>query len=233
MKRVFLFTAALSAVATASAGTIYSSNFGASDTTGFTTTDGSPDLTTSPSNTEFLLLNAGDGTQTTDTLTLTGVAAGVVTVDFDLYALESLDGNGSGYGPDYFTFAANGIDYVDATFAQDTGNFQGYSLATPLGGDANNGYQESGADTVGALDYGGYGDSEYNFGTGANPSFSFAFGGGTLSLTFDNGANQTWSDEGFGINDVVVSNAASSSTPAPAALASFAFGALATRRRRK
>lgn len=220
----------LGAAQSAHAGVVYSSNFSSLDAPGFTVTgaQGNPNaagVITAPNGLSFLgILTQGADAQ----LNLTGLAPhSTVTVSYDLYALRSVDGDNGTYGPDSFTFKVDGTTITNYTFG-----FPGNTQSYPTPGSPG----ESGAvaNDPNAFGYGNYYDGAVTY------SFTQQLVDSAAGLTLDfvGNSNQAWPDEGFGINNVIVSTDAISAVPLPGALPMFAAvlggaAALGTTRRRR
>jgi hypothetical protein len=160
----------------------------------------------------------------TDTLTLTGLDPYTTgTVTFDLYAIQSLDGNGEfGGGPDDFSVDSGSTTLIATNFANFPGNTQAYpdSIA-PIGAGADNA-PDTGAVEVNTLGYtfdGSPMDAVFDL------SATFASTGSTLSLVFNFDSNEDLAtNEGFGIDNISVSTDGTPSTPEPATLALLGGG---------
>ena len=230
MKRVFVFLSSLllvwgftmllpGLVSLATATTIYFNDFqGIPDMSGWNYTNRTTD-----NNGETVLgvFNYNENVQ----FVLPGLSPGDYTVSFDFFILNTWDGNGDNCcGPDYFTFRINGTDFIHATFAMSPsccGGIsitQGYSLATPLGG--NNPNAPGAADNTGI----GVLDITSNWGQPVgnvrfSPSFTFTHPGGDLVLNFIGGVTQPgqwyqgYYDEPWAIDNVRIA-----SVPEPASL---------------
>lgn len=191
---------ALGALASPSrAGVVYSNDFSVGAGPEWT------DNTIATSNGEkFLGTNANGFGAGTDLLTLTGLAShDQVTVDFDLYIIQTWDGNGpAGGGPDNWRLDQNGSNVMLSNFANWTGsgNTQSYSAATPTGLGFSNAPRtgEFAANHLG-FGTGDLGDATYRF------SLTFASTAGNLVLAFTSLQNQSTSDEGWGLDNVTVS----------------------------
>lgn len=205
--------ALLGAAGPASAGIVYSSNFSTLTAPGFTVTgaQGDPNpagVITAPNGLSFIgILTQGADAQ----LNLTGLAPhSTVTISYDLYAIRSVDGDGTSYGPDYFSFKVDGTTVTNYTFGF-PGNTQSYPVAGSPG--------ESGAvaNDPNAFGYGSYYDGALTY------SFTQQLVDSAAGLTLDfiGNSNQPWNDEGFGINNVVVTTDAISAVPLPGALSMF------------
>lgn len=227
-----LFVASLPA----QADVVYSNNF-STNQDGFV--GGS--IETSPSG-ESLLAHFQ---QSTTTLTITGLQANSnVSLSFTLDVIGSMDGNaGIGGGPgDFFNISLNGsqvFNYNFANYGPGGGNSQSYPTnPSPILTDNN------GTNTLGYSGFpdGGNGvqDSIYNFNGTDNPLVTgTADATGTLVLVFSDLSNETYDNEHYGIDNVVVDGtfASVSTTPLPAALPMLASGlgvlGLLSRRKRK
>jgi hypothetical protein len=166
----------------------------------------------------------------TDTLTLAGLAAhDQVTVSFDLYIIQSWDGNGpNGGGPDNWRLDQNGNNLLLTNFANfANGNTQSYSTATPNGLGFSNA-PRSGESAAGHLGFGDgdFGDATYHF------SFTFASTASTLALAFTSLQNQAPGDEGWGLDNMSVS-IRPTAAPEPSSLALLGLGALGLLRHRR
>jgi hypothetical protein len=195
------------------------------------------------------------GTPETVTLSLSGLTAGnQYKVAFDLLIGGSWDGSANGYGPDRWSFTAQGSatsnTLVNATFSNcgvsnelcGASSPQSYSDATPLGGATGPTFApETGADFFydAAYDYSqDYGI--YWFGHGAgNPMLSFVADGSTASLLFQRWPTDSGDspDEYWGLDNIVVTGDVSAVvTPEPSAIVLLATGLMGvvgwSRRRR-
>lgn len=226
--KLFALPAALLALsAAASSQTVY--------TNAFTTMPGTEwsDRTISTSNGESFLASSANGFGNgTDTLTLSALPAhNAVTVSFDLYIINSWDGNGPAGGnslanPDSFGLTQNGSSLLLTSFANFTGgNTQSYSAATPNGLGFSNA-PRSGQFAANHLGFGDadYGDATYRF------SYTFASSSSALALAFTSNQNQGVGDEGWGLDNVTVSV---NPVPEPATFAALGLGALGMSRRRR
>jgi hypothetical protein len=157
-------------------------------------------------------------------LSLTGIGSHTtVTVNFDLFIIQSWDGNNWAYGPDYWTLKIDGTYYVYATFTNNPYNTQSYSKATPLGGGPfPHQYDNDGIDILGFPDFYGT-DSRYRM------SFTFAHTGNTLDLDFAAVYVVPSDIERWAIDNVEIS---ADVVPEPASLVALAAGLAAMRRRR-
>ncbi len=194
-------------------------------------TGSAPEFTPAPitlapnASTQFLGRFSGEAPSTT--LTLTGLGAhDTITLNFDLYIIQSWDGTGNqGSGPDILQFTADSTPLVDASFANRSGSTQSYSDATPLGGGPF--AEKTGSDAENTLGYGDF------FGTNTvyNMSFTFAHTGSTLTVNFAGVGIQGAGDESWGLDNFVVSSNADP-VPEPGSLAILGIGAAALLRRR-
>ncbi len=137
----------------------------------------------------------GNGGQT---LSLSGLTAGTAyTVVFDLYVIDSWDGNSGGVGPDYFNVAVDGVQLFQRTFSQFDFNNQSYPLPP---------------DAQGQSGFSGWNDSIYR-----SVEVPFTAAGGSASITFQGAGLQDLTDESWGIDNVGVWTTAS--LPATAVVA--------------
>jgi hypothetical protein len=167
-------------------------------------------------------LGFGNGT---DRLTLNGLPAHTgVTVNFDLYIIESWDGNGpNGGGQDNWQLAENGNNVIFTNFANFTGgNTQSFPNQFPPFGPGGVFAPRTGQFAAGHLGFGtgDFGDATYRF------SFTFTDPSSSLSLDFTSLQNQGPGDEGWGLDNVVVSVQGISAVPEPTSMALLGTGAL-------
>lgn len=165
----------------------------------------------------------GNGTVT---LTLAGLPTHTdLTVGFDLYIIQSLDGNGpSGGGPDNWQLTADGTNLLFTNFANFTdGNIQVYpNQLSPFGSEGAFA-PRTGAFENGHLGFGigDFGDSTYRL------SFTFAHTAPSIALAFTSFQNQLLDDEGWGLDNVSVNatpTVVPPSVPEPASLALLGIG---------
>jgi len=219
------------AASSAHAQVVYSNNFSASAGAEWTNN------TISTSNGEsFLATSASGSGNGTNTLTLNGLAPhSAVTVGFDLYIIQSWDGNGpNGGGPDFWRLNENGSPLLLTTFANFTGgNTQDFvSQANPNGGPVA---PRTGQFDAGHLGFGtgDFGDATYRF------LYTFPDTASSLALAFTSLQNQAPGDEGWGLDNVTVTlTPAAANTPEPGSIALMAGlglsgSVLALRRKRK
>lgn len=252
-----LAVALLGASAAASADTVYTANFqGAIG--GEWTTNAAAGLTSdqapADANRRFLGLNDGNPTlglgNDIAKLSLGGLAAhNRVTVSFDVYVINSWDGNGplSNFccGPDMFGVslanvipgAASGLlttfSNIDASERPEvgaTGALQSYPNAFPsLPGSP----AFAGAAEVGTLGYdffgGGPGDDDSVY----HITLSFEHKASTLELSFFGLGLQDIGDESWGLDNVTVSTTAPVPLPAPALLLGAGLAGLVGVRRKR
>ena len=125
-----------------------------------------------------------------------------VTVSFDLYIIQSWDGNGAwGGGPDNWQLKADGKNLLYTNFANyANGNTQAYSSQLAPYGSGGSNDPMSGAFTTNHLGYGtgDWGDTTYRF------SFTFDHTASTLDLAFISYQGQLPGDEGWGLDNVSV-----------------------------
>jgi hypothetical protein len=213
MNRALVLAAAAAlavAAGSASAGVIYQNDFSsnANDFSGSTT------ITTAPDNGQKYLGPLALGQTATLTLDTTGLSS--IDLNVDMLALLTLDGSDGFYGPDYFKIAVEGGPTL---FNETISNFGGGQT------------------------YGGTSDAALrNTLYGQDQTFHLAFTGiaptgSTTKIDFIGATNQGWSDEGYGIDNVVVNGTLARAVPEPATWTMllggvFAMGAALRSRRR-
>ncbi len=213
--------------------TVYSNNFQTGSTTGFSSSSISTTPGTLAHPADMFLGEFGNQTVT---LGLAGLAAHTTaTVNFDLYMIRSMDGEGQfGGGPDPWSLTVSGGPTLLATnfanFPGDTQQFQ--SQANPnAGGQA----PQTGAAEKNTLGYTFNGtpmDAVYHF------NYTFANSGSALSLNFIGAPNESLANESWGLDNVVVqTNAGPNATPEPGSVAllcglGISGASLLTRRRK-
>lgn len=213
---------------------VYTNNDGSNGTFsgGVTGTVSGGQQSTSPSGEMFRETPLGNSTLT---VTINGLTPNSgFSLSLDLYAIQSLDGNGpfggnSDSNPDLFTITANTATLLNAAFANFPGNSQTYpSMYNPSNVVHNP--DDTGATATNTLGYtfnGGPMDATYAL------SFSgTANSAGTLTLSFIGAQNQAQGDESFGVDNISVSGTV---VPEPATWALMLGGMvllLAVRRRR-
>lgn len=148
------------------------------------------------------------GNQTVS-LTLASVPACNVTVSFELFLIQSWDGNGDHCcGPDVFDVSVGGgPELLHTTFSNvgDDNTAQAYPDAYPGGVNSSG----SGAAESNTLGYSFWGDSVYNL------SFIIAHAGGPLVLNFSASGLQGIGDESWGLDNVLVNCLPDCSNAAP------------------
>lgn len=234
MKALFLAAAAIGAVlpAAAQAATIYQNDFesgaAGSAISGFTT------VTTAPLGQKFLgTLALG----ATSTLTLNTAGLTSITLGFDLYTIGSLDGTGVDFccGPDVFrlgyTSGTTSGTLINDTFSNwDTaGSFNG-PWHQSFGGNgsivnARTGENAALRHQLGTEYYGE--DATYNL------SYVIPVTGDTTTINFVGAASQDAGDEGFGIDNILVTAVAPIPEPATWATMLVGFGVVGTSMRRR
>lgn len=143
----------------------------------------------------------GRFTNQAQTLTLTGLTVGTsYTVSFDLYVIDSWDGNASGVGPDYFKLVVDGTARFRETFSNYNGNPPSQPqtfVGTPDVGRTHLGFSGSYVDAI-------YRRIEVPF-TATAETATIAFQGENL---------QDVNDESWGVDNVAVLETASLATTA-------------------
>lgn len=205
-----VFAAASSAVPAARAVTIYANDFETGTAAGF---EVGASVGAAPNGQRFLgRFTQGGGS----TLTLTGLSAYTgVTLTFDLYAIQSLDGDAAGRGPDRFTVQQDGVTLFDRTFSSfPAAGTQSYPAAGSAAG--------AGAAATNTLGFasiaGGFGDATYSL------TLALAGTSDTATIRFIGASTQEVNDEGFGVDNVVVSGQSLGGTPVPEAASVALFG---------
>lgn len=175
---------------------------------------GSLAVDTTPSGRKFLGLNDGQNLGFSNDavkLTLSGLPSySGFTLSFDLYAIQSLDGNQFGVGPDLIgataTSGSLSLPLLHTTFS----NVPFYSQSYP-GNYFSNSPAQSGSTEQNSLGYSYYGDSVYQI------TSSWGFGQTTAPLEFVFFASglQGIGDESWGIDNVRIEL---TGTPAPVPL---------------
>lgn len=156
-------------------------------------------------------------------LTLSGLPAHTdVTVNFDLYIIQTWDGNGpQGGGPDNWQLTANGVNLLFTNFANYTqGNTQTYpNQLTPFGSGGAFAPRTDAFDN-GHLGFGtgDGGDATYRF------TITYADTSPNIAFAFTSFQNQAPGDEGWGLDNVRVSVTSTTTVPEPASVTLLAVG---------
>jgi hypothetical protein len=166
---------------------------------------------TAMANGEVFLAEGNEGSGPgTNTLTLTNLPShDSVTVSFDLYIIESWDGNAEFCcGPDTWQLSADGSLVFISNFANytDGGNqTQAYPAEIAPNGPGATNPPGTGASAEGHLGFppGDFTDRTYSL------SFTIPHSADTVSLAFTGGEDQAPGDEGWGLDNVVVTVATS------------------------
>lgn len=183
------------AAASPSTGTaVYSNGFNDAAGTAYPEWGGATN-TQSPNGTQRFLGPWARGTQT---LTLPVTVGQQVQLDFQLYILLSMDGNG---GPDVWRLSVPGAGrLLNTTFANWAGGPQAYPGSYPGGGSNPPGTGSSSMNTLGYI-FPGLSpamDSIYDL------SFTFVAKASPLVISFTGLQTQAWPDEGWGVDNVSV-----------------------------
>ena len=197
--------------------TVYSNNFsnGAGPDWSDQTTDTTPGTAAHPAD-AFL----GQLGNETETLSLSNLAPhSTVTATFDLYIINTMDGNGPyGGGPDPWSLNENGNTLIATNFANFPGDTQSFGGSNGTGGYLTGGMY---ADQTGATEKNTLGypqnDAVYHL------SFTFTDPASLLALNFVSGQNQGIGDESWGLDNVVVQTNAN---PVPEASTTVSLGLL-------
>lgn len=199
--------------------TVYSNNFNNNSTTGFSSTNLTIGTRTDGSQTYLAMpgTNYGFGAGTA-TLTLNNPnLVGTVTANYDLYMIGSQDGNGPfGGGPDPWMFAENGNTIFNTNFANFGGDTQSFVSQTNFTGNTAAARTGSDAARAGQLGFGtgDFGDSTYHL------TFTFANASPNLVLNFISQENEGSGNEGWGLDNVMVTSVpTSAAVPEPGGVA--------------
>jgi Ca2+-binding RTX toxin-like protein len=159
---------------------------------------------TTPSPANATVLGETNGEPLSDfsgTLTLAALPAHqTFTLSYDLYALHSLDGNGESCCPEKWDVDATGVAsdiQPETSFTNGAGTTQCYPQNCP----ASNTFQTGAEETGDLLGYGNY------VGTAARYRIEYTaipHTDGTLTFTFKDRLSQGWIDEGWALDNVVV-----------------------------
>jgi PEP-CTERM motif len=189
------------------AATLYSNNFDSGSLAGLSGAGASSADIVNTGNPTFgsylaLASQGGPNSGGTATLTLNTHGFSSLTVTFDVYAINTVDGDGP-FGsntpadPDAFITAVTGgptlEDYSFANFGGDTQDYPGMQ-GPPTPGEA----PQTGAAAVGQFGSDGGDDAIYTF------SYTFAPTGNSTSINFTGQTNQSFGDESFGLDNLSV-----------------------------
>lgn len=218
MKLLTSLAFGLALTAGAQASTVYTNDFSMGDG-GFT---GAAVTTYGAYGAFYGILTQG----ATATLSLTGFAANqALELTFDLYTLQSLDGDNATWGPDTFAVAFNGSTVFDYSFSNWPGSLDAASdFPQSYGGIGSS----AGTGAFASIESSGWaGATEYTYGVILS---GLADANGDFQISFIGNSGQAAYDEGFGIDNVTVAT-----VPLPAGLPLLAagIGALGLLRRRK
>ncbi|MBI4641049.1 MAG: Ig-like domain-containing protein, partial [Candidatus Tectomicrobia bacterium] len=176
---------------------IYTNDFQTSVGSGWSSTGGGTTISTTPAGRRFLGRDPTFGFDNeTVSLTLGGLPTHTdVTVTFDLFIIQSWDGNGSHCcGPDIWNLSVGG----GPTLLNTTFNIVGTDQAFPGMYPGASNPARTGAVENNTLGYGFYGDSVYHL------SFTFPHSATPLILNFSGSNLQGISDESWGIDNVTI-----------------------------
>lgn len=192
MRKLGLAVAFLALPTMASAATIYSNDFEGGSLAGLS--GPAATIQTAPNGSTNFLGLLGLGNSVTLTLDTTNVSS--LTLAFNLYAIMTLDGDGTAGGnspsnPDAFVVSSNGVTLFNYSFANYGGDSQNY----PIIGSPD----QTGASAINTLGYTNAGDSTYSF-----SGITLAPTGAQTTITFYGNTNQDFSDEAYGIDNLVV-----------------------------
>jgi hypothetical protein len=199
--------------------TVYFNDFQTAVGAELSSTSGALGLDVTPTSRSFLGRVDGNPTlglnNETVTLTLTGLAPhSLATISLNLFIIQSWDGNSG--GPDRWQAGHSGslTNLQDTTFAIASGT-QCFPSDCPASNAARTGADEA----ANSLGYSFFGDSVYNL------SYTFAHTGSSLTASFTGTGLQDFSDESWGIDDLLVDiNQVNGQVPEPATLALLGIG---------
>lgn len=138
------------------------------------------------------------------TLALTKKYPGVVTLRFDLYVIDSWDGNDGGYGPDHFDVRVLGDQVLlRTTFSNLEEN--GWNQSYPSEAGAGDNPAGTGAVAKDSLGYSYFGDSVYRL------KYDFFREAGPFFVQFAGAGLQDLGDESWGLDNVEVRGAQAAS----------------------
>ena len=153
---------------------------------------------------------SGNGTNTLSLLALP--AHSDVTVEFDLYIINTWDGNGPIFGPDNWHLTADAANVLFTNFANFSGsNNQAYTNQLPPFGPGGEFAPTTGAFELGHLSV-RQDSTTYRF------SFNFAHAAPSIVLAFTSFQSSNANDEGWGLDNVRVSITADEAVPEPSGL---------------
>ncbi|XZF62279.1 MAG: Calx-beta domain-containing protein [Gloeotrichia echinulata DVL01] len=122
----------------------------------------------------------------------------LVSLEFDLFVINSWDGNVSGVGPDLFNLSiAGGQTLLNTTFSNT--EEVGYRQSYPGEFGTGNNPGGTGATEIDTLGYSFYGNSVYHL------AYTFPYSTNSLSINFTGSNLQGISDESWGLDNVSVS----------------------------
>ncbi len=121
-----------------------------------------------------------------------------ITVSFELFIIDSWDGNNHTWGPDIWNLQVEGGPTLLYTTFSNTGSL-GHNQAYPGTYPGSDYPAQTGAAEVNTLGYTFYGDSVYDL------SFTFPHDASSLTLDFSAQGLQSISDESWGLDNVKVS----------------------------
>jgi len=153
----------------------------------------------------------GDFSSSQHSIPLSGLAAHTTaTINFDLYIMDSWDGNYTNYGPDVFSVSVDGVDIGSWTFQ----NFEPLSANETNTTAATSTGDFNGITTWGQID---------RFFSNYAGGFSVAHTSPSLNLRFFDGGLQGLSDESWRLSNVTVA-IDSATVPEPTTLALMGLG---------
>jgi hypothetical protein len=202
MNKSIIFSLLSAAVFSNQAATVFTDNFSSFSPIGVTGggvlwSYAPPQVQTAPLGEKFL----GQFDNTTASLLLGNLPAHTsLTVSFDLYTIQSWDGDISP-GPDTFTFSVDGVDYLNDTFRIFPNGSQSYPVQGSPG--------LTGADGINTLGFPLWGDAVYEL------TFTIPHANLGALLEFAGSNLQGVGDEGWGIDNIEVEVNSEQGSPVP------------------
>ena len=186
---------------------IYQNDFQSAVLTGWSSTGGAVTISTSPNGQKFLGRHSTYGfSNETVSLSLSGVPVPNIgiTLAFDLYIIQSWDGNSD---PDIFELSVSGGPVLlYTTFGTHNPRYQSYPDNYGTGASYT---WNTGASAIGTLGYTFYGDAIYHL------EYTFPHPNSNLIINFAARNLQGITDESWGIDNVIISTEGAGVIPEP------------------
>jgi len=210
MKKLFVLIAVafvFTSFQVAEATIIYQNDFQSAVLTGWSSTGGSVAISTSPNSHKFLGRDSYYGfSNETVSLSLSGIPVPNigVTLAFDLYIIQSWDGNSD---RDIFELSVSGGPVLlYTTFGTHSPRYQSYPDNYGTGASYT---WNTGASAIGTLGYTFYGDAIYHL------EYTFPYSNSNLIINFAARNLQGITDESWGIDNVIISTEGVGVIPEP------------------